>query len=83
MGIETVTYLPKEELQNIVGKNIRRIAYEKHLNLMKLAETVDMSYEYLRAIVSPNGKKQLSFYSIYKFSVALGTTIDELTKINP
>lgn len=47
---------------------------------MKLSEEVDMSYEYLRSIVSPRGKKQLSFYSVYKFSVALNTSLDELIK---
>ena len=80
MEINTISYIPKEELQKIVGGNIRKIAYQKNINLMKLSEEVDMSYEYLRNIVSPNGKKQLSFYSIYKFSVALNTTIDELIK---
>lgn len=79
MDINTISYIPKEELQQIIGINIRKIAYQKHINLMKLSEEVDMSYEYLRSIVSPNGKKQLSFYSIYKFS-ALNTTIDELIK---
>ena len=80
MSIKQISYIPKEELQTIVGGNIRRIAYEKKINMMKLSENVDMSYEYLRSIVSPHGKKQLSFYSIYKFSVALDTTIDELIK---
>lgn len=80
MEINTISYIPKEELQKIIGGNIRKIAYQKNINLMKLSEEVDMSYEYLRNIVSPNGKKQLSFYSIYKFSVALNTTIDELIK---
>lgn len=80
MDINTISHIPKEELQQIIGINIRKIAYQKHINLMKLSEEIDMSYEYLRNIVSPNGKKQLSFYSIYKFSVALNTTIDELIK---
>ena len=77
---KNIDCLPKEELQNIVGGNIRKICKEKRINMMKLAEEVDMSYEYLRQIVSPNGKKQLSFYSIYKFSKLLDTTIDDLIK---
>lgn len=80
MDINTISYIPKEELQQIIGINIRKIAYQKHINLMKLSEDIDMSYEYVRSIVSPRGKKQLSFYSVYKFSVALNTTIDELIK---
>lgn len=80
MDINTISYIPKEELQQIIGINIRKIAYQKHINLMKLSEDIDMSYEYVRSIVSPREKKQLSFYSVYKFSVALNTTIDELIK---
>lgn len=80
MSIETISYIPKDELQKIIGQNIRKIAYEKNMNLMKLSEQVDISYEYLRCIVSKNGKKNLSFYSVYKFSKALDTTIDKLTK---
>lgn len=80
MDINTISFILKEELQKIIGGNIRRIAYQKNINLMKLSEEVDMSYEYLRSIVSPKGKKQLSFYSLYKFSVVLDTTLDELIK---
>jgi transcriptional regulator with XRE-family HTH domain len=65
---------------NNIGNNIKIICREKNINMMRLAEDVDMSYEYLRQIVSPKGKKQLSFYSIYKFSIFLDTPIDELIK---
>ncbi len=80
MAVDTITYMSKEELQKIIGGNIRKIAYEKNVNLMKLAEKVDISYEYLRHIVSLKGHKSLSLYSVYKFSVALDTTFDELIK---
>ena len=70
--------ISKEELMNNVGINIKKICKNKNINMMWLAEQVDMSYEYLRQIVSPKGKKQLSFYSIYKFSIVLGVTIDKL-----
>ena len=72
--------LTREELQSIIGGNIRKQCISKNINMMDLAEKVGMSYEYLRHIVSPKGKKQLSLYSVYKFSVLLDTTIDELTK---
>lgn len=72
--------IPVEELQNIIGGNIRKQCIEKKINMMELAEKVGMSYEYLRHIVAPNGKKQLSLYSVYKFSILLDTTIDELIK---
>ena len=81
MNTSVEKYISKEELMNIVGGNIKKICKEKKVNMMKLSEDIDMSYEYLRQIVSPKGKKQLSFYSIYKFSVALDTPIDEFIKV--
>lgn len=78
MNITKEKLLSKETLLNNVSINIKKICKEKNISMMKLAEEVDMSYEYLRQIVSPKGKKQLSFYSIYKFSVILNVTIDDL-----
>lgn len=72
--------LTKEELLNIVGGNIKKVCKKKGINMMKLSEDIGMSYEYLRQIVSNRGKKQLSFYSIYKFSIFLETPIDLLIK---
>lgn len=80
MTINNKNILEKEDLLNIVGGNIKRICKDKGINMMKLSEEVGMSYEYLRQIVSKKGKKQLSFYSIYKFSVLLDTDIDKLIK---
>ena len=82
MNITKEKILSKEELLNIVGGNIKQICTDKHINMMKLSEDVGMSDEYLRQIVSPNGKKQLSFYSIYKFSILLDIPIDELIQKN-
>lgn len=70
--------LTKNELLYIVGGNIKKICKEKNINMMQLSEQVNISYEYLRQIVSPKGKKQLSFYSIYKFSIFLDCEIDKL-----
>lgn len=78
--IYTTQILPKEIVMEKVGYNIKKICKEKSISMMWLAEQVDMSYEYLRQIVSPKGKKQLSFYSVYKFSKILNTSIDELIK---
>lgn len=78
MNITKDKILSKETLLNNVSINIKKICKEKNISMMKLAEEVDMSYEYLRQIVSPKGKKQLSFYSIYKFAIILDVTIDDL-----
>ena len=68
----------KEDVQYIVGSNVRKVCKEKEVNLMEVSEEIDISYEYLRHIVSPGGQKSLSFYSMYKIAKVLGVSMDEL-----
>ena len=68
----------KDDVQYIVGTNIRKICKEKKINLMEFSEEIDISYEYLRHIVSLGGQKSLSFYSMYKIAKILGVSMDEL-----
>ena len=68
----------KDDIQFIVGSNLRKVCKEKKIKLMEFAEDVDISYEYLRHVVSLNGQKSLSFYSMYKIAKILGITMDEL-----
>ena len=73
-----VNFKTKEDVQYIVGSNVRKVCKEKEVNLMEFSEEIDISYEYLRHIVSPGGQKSLSFYSMYKIAKVLGVTMDEL-----
>ena len=66
------------DVQHIVGNNIRNKCKNDKINIMNLSENIGMSYEYLRHIVSKGGKKNLSFYSIYKIAIMLDMTMDEL-----
>lgn len=68
----------KDDVQFIVGTNVRKMCREKHINMMEFAEEIDISYEYVRHIVSPGGQKSLSFYSMYKIAKILGVSMDEL-----
>ena len=68
----------KDDVQFIVGTNVRKMCKEKNINMMEFAEEIDISYEYVRHIVSPGGQKSLSFYSMYKIAKILGVTMDEL-----
>jgi len=68
----------KDDVQFIVGTNVRKACKEKKINLMEFAEEIDISYEYLRHIVSIGGQKSLSFYSMYKIAKILGISMDEL-----
>lgn len=75
---EVVSFKSKEDVQYIVGTNVRKVCKEKEVNLMEFSEEIDISYEYLRHIVSPGGQKSLSFYSMYKIAKVLGVTMDDL-----
>lgn len=68
----------KDDVQYIVGTNVRKVCKEKQINLMEFSEEIDISYEYLRHIVSEGGQKSLSFYSMYKIAKILGITMDDL-----
>ena len=70
----------KDDVQFIVGTNVRKVCKEKNVNLMEFAEEIDISYEYLRHIVSIGGQKSLSFYSMYKIAKILGVGMDDLCK---
>ena len=75
---KTGKFKSKDDVQFIVGTNVRRMCKEKQINLMEFAEEIDISYEYLRHIVSIGGQKSLSFYSMYKIAKILGVSMDEL-----
>ena len=68
----------KDDIQFIVGTNVRKMCKEKEVNLMEFAEEIDISDEYLRHIVSIGGQKSLSFYSMYKIAKILGVGMDDL-----
>ena len=71
-------FMSKDDVQYIIGNNVRKVCKEKNMNLMEFAEEIDISYEYLRHIVSEGGQKSLSFYSMYKIAKILGISMDEL-----
>ena len=70
----------KDDVQYIVGSNVRTICKDKNINLMEFSEEIGISYEYLRHIVSVGGQKSLSFYSMYKIAKVLDISMDELCK---
>ena len=72
------TFKSKDDIQYIVGSNLRKMCKDKKVNMMEFSEEIDISYEYLRHIVSPGGQKSLSFYSMYKIAKILGVSMDEL-----
>lgn len=75
---KTTQFKSKDDIQFIVGSNVRKMCREKKINLMEFAEEIDISYEYLRHIVSIGGQKSLSFYSMYKIAKILGVSMDDI-----
>lgn len=75
---DVMKFKSKDDVQYIVGTNVRKACKDKEIKMMEFAEEIDISYEYLRHIVSPSGKKSLSFYSMYKIAKVLGVSMDEL-----
>lgn len=76
----SMSFKSKDDVQYIVGTNVRKVCKDKNINLMEFSEEVNISYEYLRHIVSIGGQKSLSFYSMYKIAKVLGVSMDELCK---
>ena len=79
-AVKTKKFKTIADVQSIVGSNIRKKCKKDKTNIMNLSEEVGMSYEYMRHIVSEGGKKNLSFYSMYKIAVALNMNMNEMCK---
>ena len=75
---DVMKFKSKDDVQYIVGTNVRKVCKDKNINLMEFSEEVNISYEYLRHVVSFGGQKSLSFYSMYKIAKVLGISMDEL-----
>ena len=68
----------KEEVKEQISFNIRKYRKERNITQEKLADNADISYDFMRRIESSSGKCGFSIYTIYKISLALDVTIDEL-----
>ena len=64
----------------IMGKNIARIRNKNHLTQEQLAEKINISTVFVSQIET--AVRKLSLETIYKISIALNTTIDNLISNN-
>ena len=78
MAIEQETVRTKEELKEQISFNIRKYRKRKNITQEKLADCADISYDFMRRIESSSGKCGFSIYTLYKISLALDVSIDEL-----
>lgn len=67
-----------EDIYNTIRKNIRKYRKEKYITSSQLAEFVDLSHDFIRQIQSDKAGHNFSVKTLYKISVALGVTMDDL-----
>lgn len=68
------------DIYNTIRKNIRKYRKEKNITSAKLAEMVNLSHDFIRQIQSDKAAYNFSVDTFYKISIALGVSLDDLTK---
>ena len=68
----------EDNIYPIVRQNIKEYRLAKGMTSAELAESVELSHEFIRALESNNPKFTLSIKTLYKISVVLGVRIDKL-----
>ena len=61
-------------------KNIRKYRKERNVTSAELAEMVGLSHEFIRQIQSDKAAYNFSVETLYKISVALNVSLDDLIK---
>ena len=79
--------MKKEELNRIVGKNIKkyRLLYNKNIGKMtqeNLAEAINSSVSLISSLESNKSNKGVSITTLYKISVVLKTPISKFLEDN-
>ena len=69
-----------DDIYNTIRRNIRKYRKEKGLTSAQLAEMVDLSHDFIRQIQSEKAAYNFSVVTFYKISVALGVSMDKLSK---
>ncbi len=66
------------KLRSDISYNIRKYRKEKQYTQEELAEFADISYDFMRRIESSQGKCGFSVFTLYKISLALNVSVDDL-----
>lgn len=78
---EQLQKLLNKDYMPIIYKNIKRYRQESGIPLMKIAEELNVSYDYLRRIESKNDLvKNCSLKLLIKLSIILNKTLDDFLK---
>lgn len=66
-----------ENIKTIVCKNVKKYRNEKGVDILDLAEKIDVSVDHLKRIEAPNDRNNISLITLYKISIILGVRIDK------
>lgn len=66
------------DIYNTIRRNIKKYRKEKGMTSAQLAESVDLSHDFIRQIESEKVGYNFSVETFYKISVALGVSLDML-----
>lgn len=69
-----------ENIYDTIRKNIRKYRKERNVTSAELAEMVGLSHEFIRQIQSDKAAYNFSVETLYKISVALNVSLDDLIK---
>lgn len=67
-------------IYDTIRKNIRKYRKEKGITSAQLAELTDLSHDFIRQIQSDKSAYNFSVDTLYKISVVLDVSIDDLIK---
>ncbi len=68
------------DIYDTIKKNIKKYRKEKGLTSAELAEMIDLSHEFVRAIQSTKSKSNFSVDTLYRISIALDVSLDKLVQ---
>ena len=69
----------KEIFFDTIRKNIKKYRAQRGLTAAQLSEKAGLGHDYLRQIESERDRHHVSLVSLYKISLALGVSMDDLT----
>ena len=66
------------DMYNTIRRNIKRYRLQKNMTAQELADLVEMSHDYLRQIESEKIARNCSVDMLYRISIALEITMNDL-----
>ena len=75
-------YVFDNDIYGTIRKNIRKYRKEKKITSAQLAEAVELSHDFIRQIQSDKVAYNFSVDTLYRISVVLNVSLDDLVKNN-